>query len=218
MTLDTGAERATYALKLLQSAGVSAFSEWCEARSIRRPAEVTKPMLETYQRFLFHRRQPNGKPLGFGTQAVAMVTLKRFFAWLTRTNVLLSNPASEIELPRRPRHLPREVLSVSEVESILAQPDVREIIGLRDRAILEVLYCCGLRRSEVVKLLVYDVAADRGTLLVREGKYGKDRVVPIGERALAWVDKYVRESRPNLLTKLRGATGSGTMVAGSGEG
>jgi integrase/recombinase XerD len=179
---------------------IGPFIEWCETRSITRPTEVTKPILEAYQRHLFHRRRPNGKPLGFGTQVQALVSLKRFFSWLTRTNVLLYNPASDIELPRHVRRLPRNVLTAEEAETVLAQPDVREPWGLRDRAILEVLYSTGLRRMEVARLAVFDIVPDHGTLMVREGKYGKDRVVPIGERALAWVEKYMRDARPHILT------------------
>ena len=180
--------------------GLSAFIEWSDARSISRPSEVTKPIIESYQRFLFHRRQANGKPLTFGSQIIYLVTLRRFFSWLTRSNVLLYNPASDLELPRRGRRLPRDVLTAEEVELVLAQPDVRELRGLRDRAILEVLYSTGLRRMEVVKLTVFDVVPERGTIMVREGKHAKDRVVPIGDRALAWIEKYTQEARPKLLT------------------
>jgi integrase/recombinase XerD len=82
------------------------------------------------------------------------------------------------------------VLTAAEVEAVLAVPDVHDPLGLRDRAILETIYSTGIRRSEAVKLCVYDIDAERGTVLVREGKRSKDRIVPIGNRALAWIDKY----------------------------
>lgn len=169
-------------------------------RSITSPTQVTKPVIEAYQRHLFHRRLPSGKPLSFGTQHGSLVAVKRLFQWLARSNVLLSNPASEIELPRLGRRLPRHVLTAAEVESVLTVPDVSDPLGLRDRAILETLYSTGIRRSELVKLHVFDVDVERGTLLVREGKRSNDRVVPIGERALAWIEKYQREVRQQLLT------------------
>ena len=128
------------------------------------------------------------------------MTLRRFFSWLTRSNVLLYNPASDLELPRRGRRLPRDVFTAEEVELVIAQPDVRELSGLRDRAILEVLYSTGLRRMEVVKLTVFDIVHERGTVMVKEGKYAKDCVVPIGDRALTWIEKYVQDARPQLLT------------------
>jgi len=179
---------------------LGAFIEWCGTRSITSPTQVTKPVIEAYQRHLFHRRLPNGKPLSFGTQHGSLVAVKRLFRWLTRSNVLLYNPASEIELPRLGRRLPRHVLTAPEVESVLAVPDVKDPLGLRDRAALEVLYSTGVRRSELVKLHVFDVDVERGTILVREGKRSNDRVVPIGERALAWIEKYQREAREQLLT------------------
>ncbi len=191
------------------------FIEWCAARSITRPAEVTKPIVEAYQRHLFHRRQSSGKPLSFGTQYGSLVAVKRLFQWLTRSNVLLYNPASEIELPRLGRRLPRHVLTAAEVEAVLAVPDVNDPLGLRDRAILEVLYSTGMRRSELVKLSVFDVDVERGTVLIREGKRSKDRIVPIGERALAWVAKYQDTVRPRLLTDPNDST---LFISRLGEG
>ena len=76
--------------------------------------------------------------------------------------------------------------------------EIEEPIGLRDRAILEVLYSTGLRRMEIIALKLYDLSLDRGLLLVRQGKGHKDRYVPIGERAIAWLEKYIREGRPLL--------------------
>lgn len=174
-------------------------SEWCEARGLLHPVEVTKPILERYQRHLFHLRQKDGRPLSFRSQWARLLPVRAFFKWLTKQNVLLSNPASELELPRLPKQLPRNVLSASEVEAVLAAADVTTTLGLRDRTMMEVLYSTGIRRLELVGLSVFDVDAERGTLMVRQGKGRKDRVVPIGERALAWVRKYVDEARGELV-------------------
>jgi integrase/recombinase XerD len=104
-------------------------------------------------------------------------------------------------MPKVPQRLPRAVLSVSEVERILALPDVNDTIGLRDRAVLETLYSTGVRRKELCRLAVYDLDIERGTILIREGKWKKDRFVPIGERALAWVEKYLLEARGRLVVE-----------------
>jgi integrase/recombinase XerD len=85
---------------------------------------------------------------------------------------------------------------------VLDQPNVTDPIGLRDRAILETLYSTGIRRMEVANLLVYDLDAERGTLMVRQGKGKKDRMVPIGERAIVWIRKYIDEARPQLVPSL----------------
>jgi len=103
-------------------------------------------------------------------------------------------------LPRPPKHLPRSVPSVQEVEAILAEAEPQTVQGLRDRALLEVLYATGLRRMEIVGTAVYDADLTRGLLWVRHGKGGRERVVPLGERAMAWLDKYLTEARPQLLT------------------
>ena len=175
------------------------FSTWAETRSITRPEEVTKPILERYQRFLFHYRKPNGKPLAYGTQHGRLVAIRGFFKWLARQNAILWNPASDLELPKKGRRLPHHVLNLTEVERVLGMPDVRDGLGLRDRAIMEVLFATGMRRQEVLGLGVYDVDSERGTVHVRHGKGNKERYVPIGERALAWIDKYLDVVRPELV-------------------
>jgi len=175
------------------------FITWLADRGIDRPQEITRPVLERYQRHLFYYRKPDGKPLTIGTQHGCLAPLKTFFKWLARENHILYNPASELQLPRLPKHLPRAILSVAEVEAILAAADHTNPQGLRDRALLETLYSSGLRRSEASRLALYDLDATRRLLFVREGKGGKDRVVPIGTRALAWLDRYLTEARPQLL-------------------
>jgi integrase/recombinase XerD len=101
-----------------------------------------------------------------------------------------------LDLPRRPTQLPQAVLSVSEVEQVIMQPDTADPVGVRDRAILETLYSTGIRRMELISLLIQSVDRERGTLIVRQGKGRKDRVVPIGDRALEWVERYVDQVRP----------------------
>ena len=155
-------------------------------------------MLERYQRHLFFYRKKNGEPLTFRSQHARLVPLRVWFRWMTRQNHILHNPASEIELPRLGRSLPKNILSVQEVEQVMTLRDIEEPIGLRDRAILEVLYSTGLRRLEIIHLKLFDLSLDRGLVLVRQGKGKKDRYVPIGERAMAWLRKYIAEARPQL--------------------
>jgi integrase/recombinase XerD len=103
-----------------------------------------------------------------------------------------------LELPKLERRLPKAILSAQEAESVINQPDIGEPLGLRDRAILETLYSTGIRRQELINLLVQDVDRERGTLFVRQGKGKADRMIPIGERAVQWIDKYLNETRPEL--------------------
>jgi len=171
------------------------FSAWCEDRGIEKAADISLPVLEAYRATLFHYRQSNGKPLGWGAQAQKLIAIKSFMKWLVRTHQLPFNPATELELPRKAHHLPGAVLTISEAERVLAQPDVKTPLGIRDRAILEALYSTGIRRTELTRLRLCDVDAERGSLFVREGKGKRDRVIPIGERALAWVNLYQRDAR-----------------------
>jgi integrase/recombinase XerD len=174
------------------------FIRWCQERGVADPVEVTRPILERYQRYLFLYRKKSGEPMSFRTQHSRLVPLRMWFRWMTRRNHLLHNPASELELPRLGQPLPKNILSAQEVEQILQLCNIDDPIGLRDRTVMEVLYSTGIRRMEVIALKLYDLSFDRGVLLVRQGKGKKDRYVPIGERAIAWVQKYIAEARPRL--------------------
>jgi integrase/recombinase XerD len=178
------------------------FLAWCEERSLTRPAEITLPVLERFQRHLLHHRQANGRPLGSETQAQRLSAVCCFLRWLVKTGKLLYNPAAELERPRRSQRLPRAVMSAAEAEAVLGQPDVMTPLGVRDRAILELFYSSGLRRMELLSLRFSDLDDERGLLLVREGKGRKDRYVPVGERALQWLGRYLEQVRPRLTRSL----------------
>ncbi|MBN8487534.1 MAG: site-specific tyrosine recombinase XerC [Burkholderiales bacterium] len=174
------------------------FIAWLDERGIRRPQEVTKPIIERYQSHLFVYRKKDGQPLSARTQHGHITPIRAWFKWLAKQNFILYNPASDLDLPRLDRRLPRSVLTVKEAETVLAVPDVQTPTGIRDRAMLEVLYSTGMRRMELMQLQVFDLDAERGTVLIRLGKGKKDRMVPIGERAIAWVEKYRDDVRPEL--------------------
>ena len=175
------------------------FISWCVERGVTDPREITKPMLERYQRHLFYYRKADGTPIATSTQHQCLTPLKTFFKWLARENHTLYTAASEIQLPKVPKQLPRTILSVADVEAILMQAEPDHIQGLRDRAVLETLYSTGMRRMELPNLKLYDVDLSRHLVFVREGKGKRDRVVPIGQRACLWIDKYLIEARPQLI-------------------
>ena len=182
---DEGAEKASYALKLLQS-----------------ESELTIASTGKDDH-LYRYRKPNGKPLGYGTQRERIGGVRDFFGWLCRSDHIPFNPASELEMPRPEKRLPEEPLSIAQVETVLGLPDLDDPLGVRDRAMMELFYSCGLRRSELVHLTVTDLNHERQTLQIRQGKGKKDRVVPVGSRALAWLEKYLDEVRPQLLLCIR---------------
>ncbi len=175
------------------------FFFWCNERGITKPTEVTRQHVERYQVWLYQYRKDCGQPLDAKTQSGMLVSLRMFFRWLTRQNVIPFNPTSELELPKVGQRLPKTVLTPEEVEQVLRLPDVDETLGLRDRAIMETLYSTGVRRMELANLKLHDLDTTKGVVYVRKGKGDKDRVVPIGDRALAWTGTYIEQSRPKLL-------------------
>jgi integrase/recombinase XerD len=174
------------------------FAAWAAERGLIRVQEITRPILERWQRHLFLYRKQDGEPLAVRSQLAHIHPLKAFFRWLARENHILYNPASDLELPRIGRRLPRNVMTISEAERVLAVPNLDLAMGVRDRAMLEVLYSTGIRRAELVNLNLYDIDRERGVMMVREGKGKKDRMVPVGARALQWIDKYLADVRPDL--------------------
>lgn len=178
------------------------FAEWSEARGLSALADVTPGVLEAYRGWLSGRRRvKDGAVLSWSTHATQLTAVRMLLAWATRTKWLAVNPAAELPMPRAPKRLPRAVLSVSETERVLEEPDITSKLGLRDRAILEVLYSTGIRRMELVGLDVADLDMERAVLFIREGKGKKDRLVPIGARAIRWVERYLDEARPELVAR-----------------
>jgi len=182
---------------------IQMFMAWAAERELTRATQITRPILESFQRWLWRYTRPSGKRLGWSTQRNDLTTIKDFFRWLTRQNVLMHNPASELELPRPEKRLPQEVLSTLELERLFSIPDVRDPLGVRDRAMLELFYSTGLRRTELCRLEQADLNTERRTLHVRLGKGKKDRLVPVGARALHWLDRYLREVRSRLCLDTR---------------
>jgi len=131
------------------------------------------------------------------SSARILSSMRRLYQYLVREGVLSEDPSAQIESPKLGRPLPK-TLTEDEVERLLNAPDVGTPLGLRDRAMMEVLYASGLRVSELVGLEVARVSLSQGVLRVI-GKGGKERLVPLGEEALAWLEQYLAESRPDLL-------------------
>jgi integrase/recombinase XerD len=143
----------------------------------------------------------------------AISSLKRLFRYLLRQNRVSEDPTLRISMPKLPRSLPKS-LTEQDVEVLLAAPDVQTPLGLRDRAMLEVLYATGLRVSELVTLSVAQVSLDMGVVRVM-GKGSKERLVPLGEEALDWIRRYLTQGRPVLLA---GKLSDALFVTHRGEG
>jgi integrase/recombinase XerD len=185
---------------------LSRFIRWCQERSVTRPSQVDRPLVERYQQSLFHHRKGNGEPLAAQSQKLLLSPVRFWFRWMVRQGYLPYSPAADLEMPRVARRLPKAILSAQEAEAVLAVPDVNTATGLRDRAILETFYSTGIRRMELTRLSVQDVDRERGTVMIREGKGKKDRMIPIGERALAWIAAYRDRARPDLVGEMDDGT------------
>jgi integrase/recombinase XerD len=137
------------------------------------------------------------KPFSARSQARLLSALRRYYRFLVRERLRADDPTALIGAPRLGRPLPKS-LSAGDVEKLLAAPDIADTLGLRDRAMLELLYASGLRVSELVKLPTHQLSLQRGVVQVI-GKGGRERLVPIGEEAAHWLERYLRQARPELV-------------------
>jgi integrase/recombinase XerD len=183
------------------------FNSWCAQRGIECVTAVTHDVLAAYRRWLFHYRNPKTQaPLKFATQASYLISIRRWFVWLAKEQFIARDVTADLELPKEERRLPPAVLTADEVERVLNQTDLSKPLGLRDRALLETFYSTGMRCAELRALQVHDVEAERRVVIIRQGKGHKDRVVPIGSRALSWVAKYTVEVRPTFVWRTNETT------------
>ncbi|MFT0532780.1 site-specific tyrosine recombinase XerD [Castellaniella hirudinis] len=127
-----------------------------------------------------------------------LAALRRYYLWALRRGLCPDDPCLGLHSAKQPARFPK-TLSEAQVDALLDAPDTDGTLGLRDRAMLETLYATGLRVSELVNLGMQDASLDEGVVRVVMGKGAKDRLVPLGDEALHWIDRYLRDSRPALL-------------------
>lgn len=172
------------------------FLRWCGDRDLELVNQVTRFDIEDYQKSLLvsagNQNKSTLKPITRGNR---LRSVRIFFRWLSKKRILVYNPAADIELPKVVRTAPRDILTVPEVEKILSACNLKFKMGIRNRAILETFYSTGIRRNELRYLKPEDIDFTEGILTVKEGKGGKQRLVPIGKRALSWIRKYREEVR-----------------------
>lgn len=175
------------------------FTGWAASRGAPDPSSYKRADLEDYQLFLHRYRSPRGgHALAINTQLARIGCLRRFFAWLCRAGVITANPAADLDLPRKQARLLPKALSAEEIRLLLAVPDTADPFGLRDRAILELFYATGIRRTELANLDLGDFDPCDQTLHIRRGKGGKSRMLPVGQRAATWLGCYLGDSRPRF--------------------
>lgn len=170
------------------------FMEFIGSRSIDL-GDVDQPVIQDFIKHLKKGDEEN-KPFSAKSTARMLSTLRSYYKFLDSEDLISSNPMENIESPKQKRELP-EVLSVAEIDEILSKPDTTDKLGLRDRAILEVMYASGLRVSETINLRIPDIIFDEEFIRVF-GKGSKERIVPIGSSALSWVTTYIEEGRSKV--------------------
>lgn len=171
---------------------LTAFAEWLEKDAGKALDRADQTDIQQYLAVRF----PYSKPRSVSR---LIASLRRFYRHALRENKVAKDPTIQIESPKLPRSLPKS-LNEEEVDALLNAPDEHQPLGLRDRAMLELLYACGLRVSELVGLKVTEVSLNEGVIRVT-GKGSKTRLVPMGEVAVDWISRYLREARPRILEK-----------------
>ena len=167
------------------------FGLWLEKKYGKSLAAASAAEIQAY---LSHRFAQKTRA---SSAARLLSSLKRFYRYTTRTGKTRADPTLNIDAPKLPRGLPK-TLTESDVENLLAAPDTETALGIRDKAMLEMLYASGLRVSELVTLKTGQVSHDMGVVRVI-GKGAKERLVPLGEESLDWLRRYLSEARPALL-------------------
>jgi len=186
---------------------LSRFVLWCSLNDIENINEITLPVVEEYR--LYARKNYKGKkgePIQSESLRNIITAVKVFVKRMYFSEILDHDPLGRLELPKKPRRVPKNILSPDEVEKLFEQPLLYGDIGLRDRAILEVFYSCALRRFELISLQLQHIDFVKLEVRVEQGKGNIDRIVPISERACECLTFYIDNIRPKLATLSSGST------------
>ena len=175
--------------------------------------EVTLKELNEYQADIYYKMTSRGTPLTIESQLTYLSAITSFFKTMTRAKVLLNNPSIEMELPRHKKTIPAYSYSNRDLKKIVSGIDLGSVYGYQFRTMVEVFASCGLRCGELCRLTVQDLELDDGFILIREGKGRKDRRIPIGKTAIAYLREFISSVRP-LLRKAN--TGEHVFITKSG--
>lgn len=167
------------------------FLEYLRENEIPSFKQVNKEVIVNYMQSEKNNNKANSSILR------SVSSLRKFFQYLAQEKIIEKDPMLLIDTPKKKQHLP-QVLTKEEVEKLLRSPNTGQVLGLRDRAMLELMYATGLRISEIINLKLEDLHLTMGTLQTL-GKGHKERIVPVGDEAIKWVNRYLEEARPKLL-------------------
>ncbi len=174
---------------------ITSFLHYLDEKGISDPSDITFSHLIEFFKTL------NEVCLSNSTAARYFSSIKSFFKYLFERKYIRENPIERLNSPKLSKNLP-VVLTIEDIDSILTKPDVKSKLGLRDKVLLELLYACGLRVSELVNLKISDLFLKEEVIRVF-GKGSKERIVPIGSSAITWIENYLFKSRPLLEKKAK---------------
>ena len=160
--------------------------------------DVTRKMILDYEKYLASRDDSRGKAMTRERRYRYLSTLKIFFAYLQKEEKIYSDPTANVVFPKLKRRVIKNVLNIDEMNRLLNSCAGGSMKDLRDRAILELLYSTGIRSGELCGIEIRDIDLKEGLLLVRKGKFDKERVIPFGEAACYWVRTYLEKARSGI--------------------
>jgi len=178
---------------------VTMFIAYLQTIGITHVDGITKEALKSYQVENYHAINSKGKPNSIMYQNMMLSSVKGFLRFLKEEGFIVSDPSRGVEYAKAPKRLPRGVMSPAEAKKVIHAPDIKSVIGYRDRTILEVLYSTAIRKSELNNLTLSDVDYHEGLLSIISGKGGHDRVVPVGRIACRYLENYIKSVRPVLI-------------------
>ena len=174
------------------------FTEYISKQGVKNVLEITKDIILDYQIQNCETLNKTGKANTVAHQNSLLGNVKQFMDFLYTYDYIAHDPSKGISYAKKPRQLPRSILTQTEMRKILQSPDTKTTIGYRDRTVLEVLYSTGIRKSELNNLKLSDVDYNEGYLRIISGKGGKDRVVPLGKIACRYLENYIKGVRCEL--------------------
>ena len=169
--------------------------------------KVTKEIVLDYQKYLVNYKNREGEPLSNQTQILKLIVIRLFFSFLLKHDLILKNPASSLTLPREEHKITRNILTENEVLSLLENLKLTDPVSIRNRAIVELFYGCGVRTTELCNLKIHDVDLKEQTVIIVKGKGNKSRVVPIGQYAVHYIQLYLEKARKYMLKGKRNDPG-----------
>lgn len=182
--------------------GLRIFLAYATAQGAREAGQVDGPLFERYKAYLMGFRTRRGEPLSVGTVRDRLFIVQRWFLFLRKRGLIAYDPLAEVAVPRRAKRLPRGILRPDEIERLMAIPNLKSLVGYRDRTMMELLYASGARAAEASAIKLGDVNLEAKTIRVL-GKGGKQRLVPLTSQCCRFLERYMAEIRPELVLGIR---------------